>query len=130
MSVAYFIVLDNAEVDFDASVDGKSITPVLDELMGFCKKHHLKTLDDFYGQGAGDVFDEFDELDDLELPEQDAVWFDAEEGIEWISALIAALNHENPPFLSDAILEDFNDYMVVFKNAKNANVKWHLALDF
>ena len=127
MSVAYFIALDNEDVEFDSFVNGKSIAHAMDELSDFCRYHDLKTIENFYSQDVSEIFDE---LDDSELTEQEEIWYDADEGIKWATALIGKLKHENPSFLSDAILEDLNEYLDVFRNAKKAGAKWHLELDF
>ena len=127
MSVAYFIVLNDDEVDFDTFVDGKSIAQVFDALTEFCNSHDLKTIEDFHSQDVSEMLDEFD---GIELPEQEEIWFNAEEGIEWVNSLIEKLQCENPSFLNKAILEDLNDYLEVFKNTRKSGVKWHLELDF
>lgn len=127
MSLAYFIVLDKKDVEFDDLVNGKNIAQAFDELSGFCESHDLKGIEDFHYQDVSEFIDDFD---DLELPAQEEVWFDAREGIEWVSALIAKLKGERPKFLTDAILEDLVEYLEVFKNAESVNAKWHLELDF
>ena len=127
MSVAYFIVLDIEDVEFDDLVNGKNIAQAFDELSSFCESHNIKGIEDFHSQDVSEFIDEFD---DLELPEQEEVWFDAKEGIEWVSALIEKLKDEHPRFLTDDILEDLVEYLEVFKNAKSVNAKWHLELDF
>ena len=127
MSLAYFIVLNADDADFDTFVDGKSIAHAFDEIMEFCKSHGLKTIEDFHSQDVSEMLGEFD---DIELPVQEIRWFSADEGIEWVNALIMKLEHENPSFLNAGILEDFKDYLDVFNKTKKSGAKWHLELDF
>lgn len=127
MSVAYFIVLDKDDVDFDPFVNGKAIAHAFDELASFCKQHQLKTIEDFHSQ---DLSEFVDELDDFEMPEQEEKWFTADEGVEWVTSLLAKLNSEKPIFASQDIYEDLKEYLEVFKDAKRVCAKWHLELDF
>lgn len=127
MSVAYFIVLDKEDVDFDPFVNGKAIAHAFNDLESFCKLHQLKTIEDFHSQ---DVSDFIEELDDIEMPEQDEAWFSADEGIEWVASLLTKLQLEKPAFASPEICEDLNEYLDVFNNAKRAGAKWHFELDF
>lgn len=127
MSVAYFIVLDKEDVGFDPFVNGKAIAHAFDALESFCKQHQLKTIEDFHSQ---DYSEFMEELDDVEIPEQEEKWFTADEGIAWVTLLLAKLNSAQPAFASPDLYEDLNEYIGVFNNAKRAGAKWHLELDF
>ena len=127
MSVAYFIVLDNDEVDFDTFVNGKAIAHAFDELVRFCKKHKFKTIEDFFSQDASDFLDEFD---DIEMPEQEVLWFNAQVGIDWATALIEKLKSEKTSFSTDAVIDDLQEYLEVFNKTKEIDAKWHFELDF
>ena len=127
MSVAYFIVLDNEEVDFDTFVNGKAIAHVFDELVEFCETHQLKTIEDFHSQDATEFLEDFD---DIEIPEQEILWFDAQQGIDWVTDLIQKLKTKKPKFATDALIEDLGEYLEVLYNTKKANAKWHLELDY
>ena len=127
MSVAYFIVLDNEEVDFDTFVNGKAIAHASDELVEFCEKHKLKTIEDFFSQDASEFKDEFD---DVEMPEKEVLWFNAQEGIDWATTFIEKLNSEKPKFSTVAVIEDLQEYLDVFNKTKAIGAKWHLELDF
>lgn len=127
MSVAYFIVLENQEVDFDTFVNGKSIAHAFDDLIEFCNTQKLKTIEDFHSQNTSEFMEDFDYTD---IPEQEIKWFDAQEGIDWASSLIKKIESEEPKFGTCAIIEDLREYLEVFNNAKKVNVKWHLELDY
>ena len=127
MSVAYFIVLDNEDVDFDSFINGKAIGHAFDELVEFCETHQLKTIEDFYSQDASEFLEG---IDDIEIHEQEVLWFDAQQGIDWATNLIQKLQTENPKFETAAVIEDLGEYLEVFNNTKKVNAKWHLELDF
>ncbi len=127
MSVAYFIVLDNEEVDFDTFVNGKGIACAFDEINEFCESHELKTIEDFHSQDVSEFMEDFD---DLEIPEQEIKWFSAQEGIDWASSLIDNLESKKPKFLTDEVIEDLQKYLEVFNNSKKVGAKWHLELDY
>jgi len=127
MSAAYFIVLENEEVDFDSFVNGKNIAHAFDELIEFCKTQKLKTIEDFHSQDIGEFMENFD---DIEIPEQEIKWFNAQEGIDRASSLIEKLESEVPKFDSCAVIEDLKEYLEVFNDAKKVDVKWHLELDY
>ena len=126
MSVAYFIVLDNGDVDFDTFVNGKHAAHFANEILAFCNMHGLKPLEDFFSLDAGEFMDEFD---DIEIPDQDAQWFDAELGIEWIDELIETLTTESSRVWVDPVIEDLIEYKSVLEKARQVGAKWHFELD-
>ena len=127
MSVAYFIVLENDEVDFDTYVNGKAIAHAVDEIAKFCTTHGLKTIEDFHSQDVNELMEDFD---DIEIPEQEILWFDAQDGIDWVTALLEKIESKRPSFANEAIIEDLREYLEVFKNIKTVDTKWHLEIDF
>lgn len=127
MSVSYFIVLDTEDVGFDSFVNGKAIAQSLNELAVFCKKSGLKTVEDFYSQDITEFLEDVDEIENLH---QVTSWFDAQEGINWVTLLLEKLYEEKPSFMTDALIEDLKEYLNVFNNTKEAGAKWHFGLDF
>ncbi len=130
MGVAYFIVLDR-EVDFDPFVNGKFLGNAADDLLPFCKKHSLKSIEEFYSQDGGEILEELGDfdLDDFDIPEGGNEWYSAEEGIEWSDSLISKLKTEEFVHPADPIIADLNEYRELFLKAKDADAKWHLELD-
>ena len=126
MSVAYFIVLDNEDVDFDTFVNGKHVAHFANEMLAFCNMHGLKPLEDFFSLDAGEFMDEFDDMD---IPDQDMQWFDAEVGIEWIDELIETLASESSEAWVEPVIEDLNEYKSVLEQARQIGAKWHFELD-
>ena len=127
MSVAYFIALDNDHVGFDPFVNGKAIAHAFDDITKFCHSNGLKTIEDFHSQDVGELMEGFDDID---IPEQATLWLDAQEGIDWATALLEKIETQKPGFATEDIIEELNEYLAVFENAKSAGAKWHLEMDF
>ncbi|WP_028102029.1 hypothetical protein [Pseudoduganella violaceinigra] len=131
MSVAYYIVLDNDEPDFETFVNGKAVAHAADEIDQLCDQHGLQRLDSFMGQSMDEFADMLDE--DIELPEGEdgeAKWFKPSDGISLIDAIASAIRKQPDSVPSaDAVLEDLAEYKEVLQQARDINAKWHLALD-
>ncbi|XCN74408.1 MAG: hypothetical protein Q3M24_06595 [Candidatus Electrothrix aestuarii] len=127
MGAAYFIVIDKENVDFDLFVNGKHVAKSSRGLAKFCSQHGLQTIDDFYSQDPSELM-EWDE--DIEIPEREVKWFEADIGINWINELVAKLKSESSTLSIDPIIEDLNEYKGVLENAKRVDAKWHFTLDF
>jgi hypothetical protein len=56
------------------------------------------------------------------------VFFDAEEGIQWATAMIALVEREQHPRQAK-ILADLADFRAVFTKAKVAGLRWHFSID-
>ena len=78
-------------------------------------------------------FEDYASQDLIEFggPEMEPVWFDASEGVEWASALLLRLR-ENPTSGKEmsGVIEDLEDYVRVFSEARKRGLRWHLKLDF
>jgi len=121
MSTAFFIVLDQEDPGFDSFVDGKMLTQQLEAVNRIADKLGLKRFEDYA----------FQDLSEFGGPESEPEWFEASEGIEWSSALLQQLR-DDPNDVKDieAVIEDLQDYVRIFKEAEKRNLKWHLELDF
>lgn len=121
MSTAYFIVLDHDEPGFDAFVDGKMLTKHLDEVNKAAREKGLKQFEDYA----------FQDLSEFGGPDLEPEWFDASEGVQWASSILAFIQ-ENPNFVGDpeAVVLDLQDYVRVFREAAARGFRWHLELDF
>lgn len=130
MSVAFYIVLDQEDTDFDTFVNGKALAKDAKKLDAICKKLGLPTFDDFVAMSAEDLSDMLGE--DVELPEGDEgeKWFTADEGISFVHSLVTHIQ-ANPKDVknAEAVLEDLAEYAEVFEQAKGIGAKWHLNLD-
>lgn len=145
MSLAYYIVLNNKEPDFDDFVNGKAVAHAVEALDEVCAQAGLPGLDSFAGQSCeelaemlGDDFDDSDEDEDgdeevipVKRQYSDEKWFDAEEGISLMDALVVAIG-QHPKIIPDPdeIIEELKGYKSVLEQAKTISAKWHFAIDF
>ncbi|MES2946777.1 MAG: hypothetical protein V4772_28260, partial [Pseudomonadota bacterium] len=114
MSVAFYIVLDQEDTDFDTFVNGKALAKDAKKLDAICKKQGLPKFDDFVAMSAEDLSDMLGE--DVQLPEGEGEkWFTADEGISFVQSLIAHIQ-ANPKDVKNAenVLEDLAEYAEVF----------------
>ena len=125
MGVAIYIELDK-EVEFDEYVEGKPLAWVFEEMEEFCKEHGLKAITDYIYQDMKEFLDDFDES---LIPEQMPQWYVAQEGIEWVTALIEKLEAEKPAFCTEYTMMTLEDFLRVFNESKEVNAQWHLAFD-
>lgn len=130
MGVAYYIELDNPELDID-DINGKSVARAMEELTALSEELGVESLESFMGQSMEDFSDLIgEEIEMEEGVDGAATWFDPQEGIVAIDALIAELSRNPKRFTDSAgILEDLNDYKSALEKAAEAGAKWHLAID-
>lgn len=132
MSVAYYIVLDKSDIDFDSFVNGKSLARAWDALSPTVKKLGLRDIEDFVScdpEELADILEDLGAGDSVEVPEEQ--WFEPTEGLEWILKLSEYLQ-KNPKALQNSadVLSDLNEYKEVLEAAKKMNARWHFSVDF
>lgn len=128
MSVAYYIVLDTDEPEFDTFVNGKYLAHEAG-LDALCKQLHLKTFESYLAMSDDDISDMLGE--DVDLPEGEGEqWFSAEEGLTWATTLAAYIKaHPSAVTEPQGCIDDLTEYADVFEKAKDIGAKWHLSLD-
>lgn len=128
MSVAFHIVLDQAEPGFDPFVNGKALARESERLEAICRELEIPSFEDFISMSAEDIRDMLDE--GVDLPEEEEKWFSADEGIAFARAL-ADYVRANPGSVGDqrAVLGELGEYVEVFRKAKGVAARWHLSLD-
>jgi hypothetical protein len=127
MSTAFYIVLDNDEPGFDTFVNGKALAKESRKLDAICQKLGIPKFDDFVSMSADDLSEFIG--DDAELPKEK--WFDAEEGLKFVNALIAHIK-VNPKDVKHfkAVSEELAEYADILSKAKSIGAKWHFSIDF
>lgn len=125
MSAAFYIVLDQEEVEFDAFVSGKAIANAADDIFDLCKSNNLKVMDDFVSQDLSEFLEETDFLDNSEVQ-----WYEAQEGLDYFGSLIKLIDANDFGSDKQDFIADLNEFVGFLENVKSANLKWHLALDF
>ena len=134
MSVAFYIVLDHQNLNFDTFVNGKAIAHC-DALETILKKLELKDIYDYVDGDVNDFFDnDMEEDDDFE--EEQAFdpskykWFTAAEGIEYFSKIKTYLQ-DNAAEVDDAeyVIADLDEYIDLLHKAGAIGANWHLQID-
>lgn len=121
MSTAYFVVLETDDPGFDPFVDGKFLTKRLSEVNKLAIRLGLKPFEEYA----------FQDLSEFGGPDMEPVWFKAEEGIRWTSTMVEQLRQDHNAIKdAEAVIEDLEDYLKVFREADERGLKWHLELDF
>lgn len=123
LSTAYYIELED-EVVFDTFVNGKALASAAEEIIEIAEKAGIKPIDDYLSQDLGELFDDIEVPDDNEI-----LWFEPEEGIEYLNSIIDCIDGKAVSFDRDLVLEDLNEMVAVLSKAKDQGVKWHFELD-
>ncbi len=133
MSVAWYVVLEREIAGVDARVNGKALGRAGKVLEMLAKELGVPGLMQFYS-AAPEELEGF--LEDhgieaqakgLKVPAQK--WFDAEDGLRSVRALFRA-GERNGVGSADRIVADLKEFEKVLERAKEAGVRWHLAVDY
>jgi hypothetical protein len=124
MSLAYFIVMNCANPDFDTFVNGKSVVKQAETLSQLARQLGVTSLDNFLGMSEA-VAEAFDSDADVD------VWFKPEAGLQTIEAFMMHLE-QNPNAVknSKGVLEDLHDYQNVLNQVKAKELEWRFEMDF
>jgi hypothetical protein len=135
MSTALFIVLQEDILGFDAFVNGKALSGESEALDALARGANVKPLMEFFSLDPGsaaDLLEEFGGAQDAlanSLPAEQ--WFNAQEGLATVSALLDRVQLE-PALVRDAVavIRELNEFRDVLTKADQAGVGWRLAVDF
>ena len=133
MSVAYYIVLEDEVPGLDPFVNGKAIAHAGEKtLAALCRSLGVRPLTDFVSEDPDELAGLLDD-DGFDMPGDwpQVEWFDADQGLATVRALQRHLV-ANPDALHDAeaIVGELVEYALVLEHARDAEVRWRLALDF
>lgn len=131
MSAALFIVLEKEIPGIDSSsVGGKFLSRHLDLLDEHCRALHVRPLSEFISisqeEAAAFIEGEDEQMEDLSLPSEK--WFDADEGLRTIQALLQHAKSGN--LVDQQLMEDLSASQEVLSRAKVERVRFHFAVDF
>lgn len=132
MGFAHYISLEDETMDVVSEVDGKSVARAIEELGQMCKELSVPELDSFLGQSLDEISDLMgNEITPEEGVDPSAKWFEANEGLVVVEALLTALS-SNPRRLkgTKGVVADLEGYKSILTRAREAKVRWHLAMDF
>lgn len=134
MSVAFYIVLDHQNLNFDTFVNGKAIAHC-DGLDTILNKLDLKDIYDYVDGNRDDFLgDDREEDDDFEEEQvfdpSKYKWFTAAEGIEYFRKIKTYLQ-DNAAEVDDAeyVIADLDEYIDLLHKAGAIDANWHLQID-
>ena len=132
MSLALFIVAEQAVVGLDTSVNGKALghSHNLDRL---AKLAGVRPLEAFFSVDPDEATELFESLGGEPPAGGFAAeeWFAAEAGLTTVRGLLAHLT-ANPDATRDAaaVADDLRQFESVLAGLAAAGVRWHLAVDY
>lgn len=128
MSTALFIVVNHANPDFDVWVNGKALAKAEPQLAEIAARSGIRSLMEFYGADDSEMAAEFDVPDMAQFTTR---WFEAEDGLAAVGALLSYLDR-NPGAVenSAAVVADLREFERVLTEAAQHRLKWHLAVDY
>ena len=131
MGAAYYIVLHDPGIA--TFVNGKFIAQESERLDRIAQSVGLRMLGEYVSVNPVEAREEIAALggDPHEVGLPDENWYEAEEGVEWVSKVIAYIESNTGSTGNDAgVLSDLKEYQVVFNQARAIGAKWHLGVDF
>jgi hypothetical protein len=131
MGAALFITLERQIPGIDASsVGGKLLSRNLDWLNEASGKLNVRPLGDLISVNSDEAADflEGEGMDTGELSIPPEQWFDADEGLKTLGALLLHTESTKPE--QKNLLEDLRSCMQVLERAKQNDVRFHFAVDF
>lgn len=136
MGAALYISLEKPVAGFDTtSISGKALEKAQAQLDGFARKLGLTPLADFIStdpeEAAAFLEDEGGIPEGLTIPAEE--WFDASDGLRTVQGLLDVIRRD-PERLRNVIVDhvrvDLEAAEAILAAAKDAGVRFHLAVDF
>ena len=130
-----YIVVEGEDPGFDTFVNGRALARNEDALERMAIRLSVRPLIDFFSadetamsllieEGAGNP-----ELLDKLPPTQ---WFQGEEGLATVCAMLQALRHDRAQLGSEGefLREELEEYEIVLRKTAERSLRWHLAVSF
>ncbi len=126
MASGYYIALDR-KVAFDTFVSGKAFAREVESITKLCAKLAIPEPHDLLDMTA----DAASLGVDPGLAAAQRKWFPASEGLDWVATLYEHID-EHPRSLKDraAVLEELDEFKLVFEGAKRRRARWHFRIDY
>jgi hypothetical protein len=132
MGAALYIVVDSEEPGFDTFVNGKALAQAEGKLAEAAQRAGVTPLMDFFGVSPADlegVAEEFEAAEDVTAVSATEAWFDPEDGLRTVGALLATLESD-PAALGAHVRDELLELSSVLSQAKQRGLRWHLAVDY
>ncbi len=129
---AFYIVLQQTISGVDATgLEGHALSKYNVELEALAKQAGVNPLLSFFSATAEDVMglldDDGAEKQTIPIPEEQ--WFQAEEGLNTIAALLQSMA-DTPQLEGSRLTAELAEFQRVLQAAQARNIRWHLAIDY
>jgi hypothetical protein len=120
----YYLTFDNSEPGFDACFESCGFANSSEELEAIERQLGLKNHFEFFSY-AGQAH-----LFPLGSEEAETLWFSAQEGIDWLEAMLTCIR-ENPSSVreSEQLTEDLSNCRDILLKVNGIGAKWHFEMD-
>jgi hypothetical protein len=120
----YYLALDNPSPGFDAVFESSTFSNNSNAIEAIAKTLKLKSIFDLMS------LSEYNSLMPEGCEEAVVPWFDPQEGIDWLAAVIAAIQ-KDPSTITDSkrLIADLLKCQGILKQAQEINAKWHFGMD-
>jgi len=132
MSAAFYIVVDSPDPGFETFVNGKALSRADAAVEAAALKAGVTPLREFFSASGDDMAalaEEFGEEMEAAGPPPEGQWFAPGDGLRTIKALLAGLESD-PLALGEGVREDLLEFEAVLQQAKDRELRWHLAVDY
>jgi hypothetical protein len=129
---AFYIVLQQKISGVDATgLEGRALSKFSDKLEALAEQAGAKPLLSFFSATAADVMGllDDDEAGKPRIPIPEEQWFQAEEGLKTIAALLQSLA-DTPQPEGSRLTAELTEFQRVLQTAQARNIRWHLAIDY
>ena len=132
MGAALYIVLNSDEPGYETFVNGKVLSRTEERLAAAAEKAGVKPLMEFFSMSREEVeaaSEEYGLREGTGAEAGEEQWFDPEEGLRTVHALLAMLDKE-PGSLDENVRGELLEFAGVLTEAKKHGHRWHLAVDY
>ncbi|SFI90439.1 hypothetical protein [Planctomicrobium piriforme] len=138
MGAAVYIAASNPQLRELIFVDGKMIARHLETLSTLAEDNGLRRLEMYLSQSAEETKAFFvDQLgvapEEIDMNKIQENWYSPEEGSRYFTSLRQVVEQDKFYFKEAEkyrVLDDINSFIDVISTLRDADVRWHLAVDF
>ena len=132
MGAALYIVVNSPNPGYETFVNGKVLSRTEDRHAAAAEKAGVRPLMHFFSMSrdeAETAAEEFGLPEDAVTEAGDEQWFDPEDGLKTVRALLSQLER-NPESLGGDVRGELLEFEAVLTQAKEHGHLWHLSVDY
>jgi hypothetical protein len=130
---SYYIVLERTIPNFDGYVNGNMLSKESDTLERLAKKSGVTPLLSFFSVDPEEVTslvgDEGETIERLSGKAPKEQWFDAEDGLSTVRALVDSLQRMQST-AGERLVAELREFERVLVAAHEQGIGWHLGIDY